>query len=186
MPNDKNIYIISGPSGVGKDTVIKKLNETLENIQIITTVTTRSIRKNEKNNIDYIFVSESQFQKLIDGNKLIEWSKVYDNYYGVPKDQIDKGIENKNNIIIKTDIQGVRKLKNKIKNATTIFIMPPDIKTLLKRLESRKTDSSDEIKKRTQIAEEEIREHVKFDHTIVNHEDKLEKTISNLAEIFNS
>jgi guanylate kinase len=169
MPNDKNIYIISGPSGVGKDTVIKKLNEKLENIQIITTVTTRSIRKNEKNNIDYIFVSESQFQKLIDGNKLIEWSKVYDNYYGVP-----------------TDIQGVRKLKNKIKNATTIFIMPPDIKTLLKRLESRKTDSSDEIKKRTQIAEEEIREHVKFDHTIVNHEDKLEKTISNLAEIFNS
>ena len=101
MPNDKNIYIISGPSGVGKDTVIKKLNEKLENIQIITTVTTRSIRKNEKNNIDYIFVSESQFQKLIDGNKLIEWSKVYDNYYGVPKDQIDKGIENKNNIIIK-------------------------------------------------------------------------------------
>ena len=64
--------------------------------------------------------------------------------------------------------------------------MPPDIKTLLKRLESRKTDSSDEIKKRTQIAEEEIREHVKFDHTIVNHEDKLEKTISNLAEIINT
>jgi len=186
MPNDKNIYIISGPSGVGKDTVIKKLNEKLQNIQIITTVTTRSIRKNEKNNIDYIFVSESQFQKLINGNKLIEWSKVYDNYYGVPKDQIDNGIENKNNIIIKTDIQGVRKLKNKIKNATTIFIMPPDIKTLLKRLESRKTDSSDEIKKRTQIAEEEIREHVKFDHTIVNHENKLEKTISNLAEIINT
>ena len=107
MPNDKNIYIISGPSGVGKDTVIKKLNKTLENIQIITTVTTRSIRKNEKNNIDYIFVSESQFQKLIDGNKLIEWSKVYDNYYGVPKDQIDKGIENKNNITIIIKIRNV-------------------------------------------------------------------------------
>lgn len=184
MSNNKNIYIISGPSGVGKDTVIKKLNDKLKNIQIITTVTTRAIRKNEKNNIDYIFVTESQFQNLIDENKLIEWSKVYGNYYGVPKDQIKNEI--KNNIIIKTDIQGVRKLKNKIKNATTIFIMPPDIKTLLKRLESRKTDSSDEIKKRTQIAEEEIREHVKFDHTIVNHEDKLEKTISNLAEIINT
>ena len=186
MSNNKNIYIISGPSGVGKDTVIKKLNDKLKNIQIITTVTTRAIRKNEKNNIDYIFVTESQFQNLIDENKLIEWSKVYDNYYGVPKDQINNGIENKNNIIIKTDIQGVRKLKNKIKNATTIFIMPPNIQTLLKRLESRKTDSADEIKKRTKIAEEEIKEHKDFDHTIVNHENKLEKTITSLAKIINN
>ena len=112
--------------------------------------------------------------------------KVYDNYYGVPKDQINNGIENKNNIIIKTDIQGVRKLKNKIKNATTIFIMPPNIQTLLKRLESRKTDSADEIKKRTKIAEEEIKEHKDFDHTIVNHENKLEKTITSLAKIINN
>mgnify|MGYP006138675015 CR=1 FL=1 len=184
MPNNKNIYIISGPSGVGKDTVIKKLNNKLKNIQLITTVTTRAIRKNEKNNIDYIFVTESQFQNLIDENKLIEWSKVYGNYYGVPKDQIKNGI--KNNIIIKTDIQGVRKLKNKIKNATTIFIMPPDIQTLLRRLESRKTDSSDEIKKRTKIAEDEIKEHIDFDHTIVNYEDKLEKTITNLENIINN
>ncbi|MFL2767456.1 MAG: guanylate kinase [Dehalococcoidia bacterium] len=184
MSNNKNIYIISGPSGVGKDTVIKKLNDKLKNIQIITTVTTRAIRKNEKNNIDYIFVTESQFQNLIDENKLIEWSKVYGNYYGVPKDQIKNEI--KNNIIIKTDIQGVRKLKNKIKNATTIFIMPPNIQTLLKRLESRKTDSADEIKKRTKIAEEEIKEHKDFDHTIVNHENKLEKTITSLAKIINN
>ena len=184
MSNKKNIYIISGPSGVGKDTVIKKLNDKLKNIQIITTVTTRAIRKNEKNNIDYIFVTESQFQNLIDENKLIEWSKVYGNYYGVPKDQIKNEI--KNNIIIKTDIQGVRKLKNKIKNATTIFIMPPNIQTLLKRLESRKTDSADEIKKRTKIAEEEIKEHKDFDHTIVNHENKLEKTITSLAKIINN
>ena len=184
MSNNKNIYIISGPSGVGKDTVIKKLNDKLKNIQIITTVTTRAIRKNEKNNIDYIFVTESQFQNLIHENKLIEWSKVYGNYYGVPKDQIKNEI--KNNIIIKTDIQGVRKLKNKIKNATTIFIMPPNIQTLLKRLESRKTDSADEIKKRTKIAEEEIKEHKDFDHTIVNHENKLEKTITSLAKIINN
>ena len=184
MSNNKNIYIISGPSGVGKDTVIKKLNDKLKNIQIITTVTTRAIRKNEKNNIDYIFVTESQFQNLIDENKLIEWSKVYGNYYGVPKDQIKNEI--KNNIIIKTDIQGVRKLKKKSNNATTIFIMPPNIQTWLKRLESRKTDSADEIKKRTKIAEEEIKEHKDFDHTIVNHENKLEKTITSLAKIINN
>ena len=120
MPNDKNIYIISGPSGVGKDTVIKKLNEKLQNIQIITTVTTRSIRKNEKNNIDYIFVSESQFQKLINGNKLIEWSKVYDNYYGVPKDQIDNGIENKNEAKIISKKKNVKNIVN-LSDITEIF-----------------------------------------------------------------
>ena len=181
----ENIYIISGPSGVGKDSVIKKLSEKFHNINTITTVTTRKIRENEKNNVDYIFVSEKQFKTLISENKLIEWSKVYGNFYGVPKNQIEESLQKDIKVIIKTDIQGVSKLKTKLKNAITIFIMPPNIDTLLKRLKSRKTDSSLEIKKRTNKAQEEMNEHKKFDYTIINHEGKLESTLSSLAKILN-
>tara|TARA_B100000073_G_scaffold89902_1_gene70796 strand:+ start:2375 stop:2935 length:561 start_codon:yes stop_codon:yes gene_type:complete len=179
----ENIYIISGPSGVGKDSVIKKLSEKFHNINTITTVTTRKIRENEKNNVDYIFVSEKQFETLISENKLIEWSEVYGNFYGVPKNQIEESLQKDIKVIIKTDIQGVEKLKTKLKNAVTIFIMPPNIDILLKRLKSRKTDSSLEIKKRTNKAQEEMNEHKKFDYTIINHEGELESTLSSLAKI---
>ena len=186
MCKRNKIYIISGPSGVGKDTVIKKFSEVNTDVDIITTVTTRKIRKNEKDKIDYIFVNEKEFKKLIESNKLIEWSKVYGNYYGVPKNQIEKGIKHNKKIIIKTDIQGVSKLSKKIKNTETIFLIPPNIQILLERLHSRKTDTTEEIKTRTAIAEHEINQQDKFDYVIVNHEGELSKTLSHLSEIINS
>ena len=126
--NKKNtIFLISGPSGVGKDSVIKTLNESNSNIKNIETITTRKKRGNEIHNKDYIFVSKKKFENLITCNKLIEWSEVYGNYYGVPKDQIENNLNNQNKIIIKTDIQGIKKLKQKFKNAVTIFIMKKKI-----------------------------------------------------------
>ena len=113
--NKKNtIFLISGPSGVGKDSVIKKLNESNSNIKNIITITTRKIRENEISNKDYIFVNKQEFETLIKKQKLIEWSEVYGNYYGVPLDQIENNLQKQNKIIIKTDIQGVKKLKQSI------------------------------------------------------------------------
>ena len=134
MCKRSKIYIISGPSGVGKDTVIKKFSEVNTDVDIITTVTTRKIRKNEKDKIDYIFVNEKEFKKLIESNKLIEWSKVYGNYYGVPKNQIEKGIsgtkkllsffKKKNSIALMIDQRVSQGIKSKFFNhecfATTI------------------------------------------------------------------
>ena len=177
------LIVISAPSGTGKTTVVKKLLEENGNLVASVSFTTRKIRENEKNNVDYIFVSEKQFKTLISENKLIEWSKVYGNFYGVPKNQIEESLQKDIKVIIKTDIQGVEKLKTKLKNAVTIFIMPPNIDILLKRLKSRKTDSSLEIKKRTNKAQEEMNEHKKFDYTIINHEGELESTLSSLAKI---
>jgi len=182
--NKKNtIFLISGPSGVGKDTVIKTLNESNLNIKNIVTITTRKIRVNEINNKDYIFVNKKEFENLIKKNKLIEWSEVYGNFYGVPKDQIDKNLKNQNKIIIKTDIQGVKKLKQKFINATTIFIMPPDVRTLLNRLKSRKTDSVEDITKRSNIAIKEIEEKNMFDHIIINKDGDLINTINQIKKI---
>ena len=182
--NKKNtIFLISGPSGVGKDTVIKTLNESNSYIKNIVTITTRKIRVNEINNKDYIFVNKKEFENLIKKNKLIEWSEVYGNLYGVPKDQIDKNLKNRNKIIIKTDIQGVKKLKQKFINATTIFIMPPDVRTLLNRLKSRKTDSVEDITKRSNIAIKEIEEKNMFDHIIINKDGDLINTINQIKKI---
>ena len=182
--NKKNtIFLISGPSGVGKDTIIKTLNKSNSNIKNIVTITTRKIRVNEINNKDYIFVNKKEFENLIKRNKLIEWSEVYGNFYGVPKDQIDNNLINQNKIIIKTDIQGVKKLKQKFINATTIFIMPPDVRTLLNRLKSRKTDSVEDITKRSNIAIKEIEEKDIFDHIIINKDGDLINTINQIKKI---
>jgi guanylate kinase len=182
--NKKNtIFLISGPSGVGKDSVIKTLKESNSNIKNIVTITTRKIRGNEIHNKDYIFVSKKKFENLITGNKLIEWSEVYGNYYGVPKDQIENNLNNQNKIIIKTDIQGIKKLKQKFKNAVTIFIMPPDVKTLLNRLKSRKTDSKKDITKRSDIAIKEMGEKNIFDHIIINKDGSLNNTINQIKKI---
>ena len=182
--NKKNtIFLISGPSGVGKDTVIKTLNESNSYIKNIVTITTRKIRVNEINNKDYIFVNKKEFENLIKKNKLIEWSEVYGNFYGVPKDQINQNLKNQNKIIIKTDIQGVKKLKQKFINATTIFIMPPDVRTLLNRLKSRKTDSVEDITKRSNIAIKEIEEKNMFDHIIINKDGDLINTINQIKKI---
>jgi len=182
--NKKNtIFLISGPSGVGKDSVIKTLNESNPHIKNIVTITTRKIRENEIHNKDYIFVSKKEFENLITNNKLIEWSEVYGNYYGVPKDQIENNLKNPNKIIIKTDIQGIKKLKQKFKNAVTIFIIPPDVKTLLNRLKSRKTDSIEDITKRSDIAIKEMKEKNIFDHIIINKDGALINTINQIKKI---
>jgi|TARA_Y100000588_G_scaffold22771_1_gene22945 guanylate kinase len=182
--NKKNtIFLISGPSGVGKDSVIKKLNESNANIKNIITITTRKIRENEISNKDYIFVNKQEFETLIKKQKLIEWSEVYGNYYGVPLDQIENNLQKQNKIIIKTDIQGIKKLKQKFENAITIFIMPPDIKTLLKRLKSRKTDSIEDITKRSDIAIKEMEEKNIFDHIVINKDGDLMNTIEQIKKI---
>tara|TARA_B100001123_G_scaffold180397_1_gene206646 strand:- start:807 stop:1367 length:561 start_codon:yes stop_codon:yes gene_type:complete len=182
--NKKNtIFLISGPSGVGKDSVIQKLNESNSNIENIITITTRKIRENEIHNKDYIFVNKQEFEDLIKKKKLIEWSQVYGNFYGVPKDQIENNLKKENKIIIKTDIQGIKKLKQKFKNAITIFIMPPDIKTLLNRLKSRKTDSLEDITKRSDIAIKEMEEKYIFDHIIINKDGDLINTIEQIKKI---
>ena len=179
--NKKNtIFLISGPSGVGKDSVIKKLNESNANIKNIITITTRKIRENEISNKDYIFVNKQEFETLIKKQKLIEWSEVYGNYYGVTLDQIENNLQKQNKIIIKTDIQGIKKLKQKFENAITIFIMPPDIKTLLKRLKSRKTDSIEDITKRSDIAIKEMEEKNIFDHIVINKDGDLMNTIEQI------
>jgi guanylate kinase len=174
------IIIISGPSGVGKGTVVKELAKKFKAIEVGITYTTRKPRINETNNIDYHFVSENEFSKLIEKGKLVEHSVVHGNFYGIPKDQIEEGLHGKD-VVFQIDVQGAKKIKNTYESALLIFLMPPDLNTLLSRLNGRGTESQAEKEKRLKRAQEEIQERVFYDFIVTNN--NLERAVNEIIGI---
>src|SRR5271157_2363184 len=123
---DKHLLIVlSGPSGVGKDAVLDHLKKSSPNFKFVTTMTTRPRRHNEKNDLDYHFVSQDEFQTLLKNNELLESANVYDNWYGVPKEPIRQALKQGNDIVIKVDVQGAATIKKLAPEAVFIFLMPP-------------------------------------------------------------
>lgn len=181
--NQFNIFIISGPSGVGKDTILNLMKKKYLSYHYVITVTTRKKRQNEIDGTDYIFVSNEKFQQLIDSDKFLEWALVYNNMYGVPKDQVNQGLSENKNVIIKTDIQGARTIKKIINEAITIFINPPDISKLAQHLSSRMSESKDSFRLRMETALLEIQSRNEFDHVVNNLEGKIEQTLINISNI---
>ena len=181
--NQFNIFIISGPSGVGKDTILSLMKKKYLSYHYVITVTTRKKRQNEIDGADYIFVSNEKFQQLIDSDKFLEWALVYNNMYGVPKDQVNQGLSENKNVIIKTDIQGARTIKKIINEAITIFINPPDISKLAQHLSSRMSESKDSFRLRMETALLEIQSRNEFDHVVNNLEGKIEQTLINISNI---
>jgi len=179
---DPLIIIVSGPSGVGKDTILNNMKK-ITNFYFPITVTTRPIRKNEKNGIDYKFISINLFKNMIVEKEFIEWAKVYEHYYGVPKSEIQYA-KNKNlDIILKTDIQGAFTIKEIIPESITIFLSPPNIKELSNRLNNRKTEDKISLEKRLQTSEYEMNQSSKFDYNIVNKTGKINLTIDKIIKI---
>lgn len=178
------IIIISGPSGVGKDTILKQIKKNT-NLYFPVTVTTRTARKNEKNGIDYKFIQKHLFNKMIQSQEFIEWAKVYEYYYGVPKNEIDYAKNNQLDIILKTDIQGAFTIKKLEPTSKTIFISPPNIKELSIRLKNRSTEDKISLEKRLQTSEYEISQSSKFDYNIVNETKNVAKTINRILNIIN-
>ena len=179
---DPLIIIVSGPSGVGKDTILNNMKK-ITKFYFPITVTTRPIRKNEKNGIDYKFISINLFKNMIVENEFIDWAKVYEHYYGVPKSEIQYA-KNKNlDIILKTDIQGAFTIKEIIPESITIFLSPPNIKELSNRLNNRKTEDKISLEKRLQTSEYEMNQSSKFDYNIVNKTGKINLTIDKIIKI---
>ncbi len=176
------IIVISGPSGVGKDTILNEMKK-ITNFYFPITTTTRTPRINEKNGLHYNFISEKLFDQMVRNKELIEWAKVYEHYYGVPNSEIEYA-KNKNlNIILKTDIQGAFTIKEIFPKSITIFLSPPNIKELTDRLNNRMTENKLSIQKRLEIAKHEINESSKFDYTIVNKTDEIKMTIKQIIKI---
>jgi len=176
------LIIISAPSGAGKTTIVKHLLDCGLNLSFSISVTTRPKRETEQHGIDYFFLSAAEFRKLINSDELVEWEEVYkDLYYGTPKSELERIWNDGKCVLFDVDVMGGLNLKNIFgDNSLAIFIMPPSLAELEKRLHNRGTDNKDKIKMRVEKAAEEIMLAEKFDKIIIN--DKLEKAKSEVFD----
>ena len=176
------LVVLSGPSGSGKTTICKQL---MENSRIRRSIsyTTRERRENEKEGIDYHFIEKSEFEKLINENKLAEHVEYCGSLYGTPIEPIKEAIENGKIFVLAIDVKGALQIMKKISEVTSIFIMAPDDETLRQRLRERLADSDVDIHKRLELANEELKYSNHYDFCVVN--DQLDDTVKKIRGILN-
>jgi len=169
---ERKSVIISAPSGAGKTTIVKHLLDSGLNLSFSVSATTRPLRGNEKNGIDYFFLSVPEFRKRIEKNEFAEWEEVYKNlFYGTLKSELERIWANGKYVLFDVDVQGAINLKREFgTDAIAIFIMPPSVEELENRLVKRGTDSPDKIKIRVEKAKQELELANQFDLVIVNHQ----------------
>ncbi len=178
------LIVISGPSGVGKTTLGKKLLTQFPEMKYSISVTTRNPRKTEVNGHDYVFVRMEKFKENIEKGYFVEWAKVGDNLYGTSKTFIGDAINSGSDVLLDIDVQGASQLRKLYQEkGVFIFINPPSIHTLRNRLNLRKTDSEQEIDARIMLAKKEIKESNSYNYVVVNKD--LSKTLEDLSCIIN-
>jgi len=175
------LIVISGPSGAGKTTLIRKVIQKIPTLTFSVSATTRPIREGEIESIDYFFVSSEEFSDLIRNDAFIEWAKVHGNLYGTLKNQIKELIEKGKNIVLDIDEQGANQIKKKEIPALFIYILPPSLKELKKRLKERDTEHIKEMDRRLQSAKEQITSKGFYDYVIIN--DDIRKVVKKLKKI---
>jgi len=179
-----NLFVISAPSGAGKTTLCQKLREVIPDLKFSVSYTTRKPRTGEIDGVHYIFVDEDEFRAMIADGEFVEWAQVHGNFYGTSKKRIEDMINGGFDVILDIDVQGGRQIRehfsaNNINNIL-IFVLPPSMDTLKKRLKGRMSDSDEVIKKRLKNAKEEIREYKNYDYVIINDvfEDALKEMVA--------
>jgi guanylate kinase len=177
------LIVISGFSGVGKDATLGKMKKAGSPFHYVVTATTRLKRPGENDDVDYHFLSEDKFRKMIKANQFLEWAKVYGNYYGVPKREIEEALRKGQDTIVKVDVQGAATIKKILPDAVFIFLMAPSTEELANRLKQRHGLHSADLDLRLSKAREEIESLPLFDYVVVNHTDNLDLTVAQLNAI---
>jgi guanylate kinase len=177
------LVVLSGPSGVGKDAVFTRMKKVGCSLHYVVTATTRPRRASEKDGVDYHFLSLKEFQQMIDKNQFLEWANVYGNYYGVPKEDIISALSQGVDTIIKVDVQGATTIKEILPQAVFIFLMPPSVEELEKRLRKRHSESSADLALRLERAKVEIKNLPIFDYVITSRQNKLNEVVSQISAI---
>lgn len=183
-PYHREVYpvlvVLSGPSGVGKDSVVQRLMERDTNFHFVVTATTRPPRSNETHGVDYFFLSEGEFARMIEQGELLEHALVHDNYKGVPKQQVRDALNSGKDVIMRVDPQGAATLRQIVPNAVFIFLMAESEQALAERLQNRRSETGDELALRLAVARDELKRIEEFDYCVVNHEDRLEETVEKI------
>ncbi len=182
MANKEGMLLLfSGPSGVGKDTVLDIVLNKDKNLQKSVSLTTREIRENEVDGKDYHFISMEEFENMISQGQVLEFAKYGSNLYGTPKAPVDKWLSEGKTVILKIEVQGASKIKELYPDSVAIFVLPPSMKELENRLRSRGTENEDDIQKRLDIAREEVKRSKDYDFIVIN--DDLESASDNVLSI---
>ncbi len=183
-PSPKPLLIVlSGLSGVGKDTVLEKLRKSKFPAHIGVTATTRPPRPGEKDGVDYYFVSQAKFQEMLEKDELLENAIVYGNSYGPPKKPVRQALKAGQDVILRIDVQGAATIKKKVPQALLIFLVTTTLAELEKRLKKRRTETAAELELRLKTAEKELASIPMFDYIVVNREGKIDRTITDIKAI---
>lgn len=175
------IFVISAPSGTGKTTLLKRVMERLPNLRFSISYTTRPPRANEEEGKDYYFVSPAQFEEMVQSGAFLEWAEVVGNRYGTAKAPLERLAQEGYDILLDLDVQGARKVKEKVERSVLIFILPPSYGALRERLVTRGLDSPEVIRSRLANAMGELKEASRYDYVIVN--ESLEEAVETLRSI---
>jgi guanylate kinase len=179
------LVIISGPSGVGKDTIIEAMQrrEPPHPRHYVVTVTTRARRPKEIDGVSYHFVSPDDYQRLDAAEGLLEASEVHGNWYGTPRDQVQSALSSGRDAILKIDVQGAHKVREKVPDVLLIYVVPPSFEVLRERLVGRSTETSEELEVRLRNAEYELSQQDKYDHVVVNETDQIDGTAEKIDAV---
>lgn len=176
-----NLYIVAAPSGGGKTSLVRKLLDSLDDIEVSISHTTRAMRPGERHEVDYFFVNEEEFIAMVNDNAFIEHARVFNHLYGTSVAQITKRLEQGIDVVLDIDWQGAEQLRHTFPNAISIFIIPPSLEALKQRLMNRRQDDDTVISERMRKAQDELSHYPEFDYLIVN--DDFEHAASELIAI---
>ena len=184
MKNLKKLIIITGPSGVGKGTIVKELLNRDRDIWLSISATTRNPRIGEKDGENYYFISDERFKEMIEKKDFLEWAQFAGNYYGTPLSTVTEKIEKGFIVLLEIEVEGAKQIKEKFPESLSIFLLPPSKKELEKRIRNRGTEKEEAINKRLSRANYEIASSDKFDFVLTNHD--VNETVKGIFKIIKS
>jgi guanylate kinase len=176
-----NLIVVTGPSGVGKGTVVSKVLQQVDRLVKSVSVTTRDMRKGEAEGVDYFFRSAEQFSEMIDAGLFMEWAEFAGNLYGTPRAWVTEQLEKSRDVILEIEVQGAKQIKDSFPQAVLIFLSPPSLEELKSRLRNRATETPMKLTLRLAKARQEMREKTLFQYEIVN--DNIDEAVNNLTHI---
>lgn len=174
--------VISGPSGVGKTVICRRLLDINPEMSRVITVTTRSPRAGETHKLDYYFVDKARFDKMRENGALLEWAEVHGADYGTPRREVERYMEEDQIPLLNIDVQGALAVKREISETVLVFVLPPDEETILSRLQKRATDDEETIRRRLKRAREEMALAPEYDYVVVN--DELDRCVNEIQHIY--
>ncbi len=177
------LVVVSGPSGVGKDTLLQRLKERGFDFAFVVTMTTRLRRENEVDGVDYFFVTREHFNELVMADGFLEYSNVYGDFKGIPKEQVQRAWGSGKDVVMRIDVQGAAKVRKVMPDAVTVFLIPESEDELIRRLTERKTETPEGLQRRITTAREEMKRLCEFDYVVVNPANQIDVAVDQLISI---